>query len=466
MQNCDFLVIGSGPAGQKAAIQGAKAGRRVVLVESEPQVGGMCVHKGTIPSKALRESATRFRSARRLLNSEQPTELAPLMRNVNRVVNANDAYISAQLDRNHIQRMRGKAKFTSEFELLITMPGGGAVSIRADKIFIATGSKPRHPPDIQIDHEYVLDSDSILSMNYLPESMIVLGGGVIACEYASVFLSLGTQVTLIDRFKLPLGFLDDILARMFIAEFESKGGKFLGQKLVTQAGFNGVDAVDTELDDGTQLQAEKLLVAQGRVSSIDGLNIDAAGVAVTDMKLITVNSYCQTNVPHIYAIGDVIGPPSLASSSMEQGRRAACHALGFPKTEVDHSIPIGIFSIPELAAVGLTEVEARSEFGDVIIGIAEFKEVARGLIAGEEKGILKMIADPRGEQLLGVHIAGEGAAELIHLGQMGMITGMEVNTFVEQVFNFPTLAEAYRVAALSITGQAINRQLGSVRTVA
>ena len=253
---------------------------------------------------------------------------------------------------------------------------------------------------------------------------------------------------------------------MFIAEFESKGGKFLGQKLVTQAGFNGVDAVDTELDDGTQLQAEKLLVAQGRVSSIDGLNIDAAGVAVTDMKLITVNSYCQTNVPHIYAIGDVIGPPSLASSSMEQGRRAACHALGFPKTEVDHSIPIGIFSIPELAAVGLTEVEARSEFGDVIIGIAEFKEVARGLIAGEEKGILKMIADPRGEQLLGVHIAGEGAAELIHLGQMGMITGMEVNTFVEQVFNFPTLAEAYRVAALSITGQAINRQLGSVRTVA
>ena len=456
MDSCDFLIIGSGPAGQKAAIQGSKAGRSITLVESEPQVGGMCVHKGTIPSKALRETAQRFKSARRLLKSELPTELAALMQNVEKIVNAHDKYISAQLLRNKINCIKGKARFISPSEVVVTGAGGGNKTIHADKIFIATGSRPRHPPNIQVDHEYVLDSDSILAMNYLPTSMIVLGGGVIACEYASVFLSLGTEVTLIDRYDLPLGFLDVDLASRFINGFEAEGGKFLGKTDIKDASYDNVAAVKLRLDDGRCLSAEKLLVAQGRISCVDGLDIEAAGVNVTDMKLISVNHNCQTNVSHIYAIGDVIGPPSLASSSMEQGRRAACHALGYPHNESADTIPIGIYAIPEIASVGLSEAAAKQEFVEPIIGYAEFKEVARGLISGGEEGMLKMIAHPDGNRLLGVHIVGEGASELIHLGQMALLNNNGIDMFVDQVFNFPTMAEAYRVAALSIRGQVMD----------
>ncbi|MBL4680211.1 MAG: Si-specific NAD(P)(+) transhydrogenase [Pseudomonadales bacterium] len=453
MQKCDFLIIGSGPAGQKAAIQGAKAGLDVVLIESERKIGGMCVHKGTIPSKALRESARKFSSAHRILNSEMPTELAPLMQNVELVVDAHDKYISAQLDRNQIKTVIGKARFLTSSEVEVNSPGGGSKTFKADNIFIATGSIPRHPPNIEIDHEYVLDSDSILSMSYLPNSLIVLGGGVIACEYASVFQSLGTQVTLLDRFDVPLGFLDEDLSGRFVSDFESKGGTFIGRKNIKRAAFDHVSEVCVELDDGTKITAEKLLVAQGRISSIAGLNIGVSGVVVTDLKLISVDENCQTSVPHIYAVGDVIGPPSLASTSMEQGRRAACHALSYPKNKMNTIIPMGIYTIPELAAVGMTEAVAREEYDDPVIGNSEFKEIARGLIAGTDDGMLKIIADPQGEKIIGVHIAGEGAAELIHLGQTAMLNGTTVQSFVEQIFNFPTLAEAYRVAALSIGGQ-------------
>lgn len=459
MQNCDFLVIGSGPAGQKAAIQGSKAGLNVVLIESERKIGGMCVHKGTIPSKALRESARKFSSAHRILNNELPTELAPLMQNVELVVDAHDRYICAQLDRNHIKTVIGKARFISSSEVEVIAPGGGTTLYKAKFIFIATGSMPRHPPNIEIDHEFVLDSDSILSMNYLPSTMIVLGGGVIACEYASVFQSLGTQVTLLDRFDVPLGFLDEDLSRRFVSDFELKGGKFIGRKNIKSAAFDQVSQVCIELDDGSRLTTEKLLVAQGRISSIAGLNIEASGVDVTDLKLISVDENCQTSVPHIYAVGDVIGPPSLASTSMEQGRRAACHALDYPKNKMNTVIPMGIYTIPELAAVGLTESAARQEYGQPLVGYSEFKEVARGLIAGTDDGMLKIISDPEGEKIIGIHIAGEGAAELIHLGQTAILNDTDVQSFVEQIFNFPTLAEAYRVAALSIRGQISQRTI-------
>ncbi len=458
MDACDFLVIGSGPAGQKAAIQGAKAGLDVVLVESEPKLGGICVHKGTIPSKALRESALRFKNARRLLKSELPTELAALMQNVEAVVNAHDNYISAQISRSQIRRIQGKARFVSTHEVEVFKAGGDPKYFHAEKIFVATGSQPRHPYNVKVDHEYILDSDSILSMNYLPHSLIVVGGGVIACEYASVFLSLGTEVTLIDKFDLPLGFLDEDLAQRFITEFKSKGGKFLGKSSIKQAAFDEISSVNVTLENGCQMSAEKLLVAQGRISCVEGLDIDKAGVDVTDMKLISVNKNCQTNVPHIYAVGDVIGPPSLASSSMEQGHRAACHALGNERNGLDHIIPIGIYAIPELASVGLSEAAARHEFVEPIIGYAEFKEVARGLIAGSEDGMLKMIAHPDGNRLLGVHIVGEGAAELIHVGQMALASGSGIDTFVDQIFNFPTLAEAYRVAALNIQDQVLQNE--------
>ena len=457
MQKYDFLVLGSGPAGQKAAIQGAKSGRKVCLIESEAQVGGMCVHKGTIPSKALRESALRYQNAHRLLATDQPTELAPLMEKVGQVINAHDTYISAQLSRNRIHRIHGRATFVDEHTVEVISPGGNAQRVTSQSIFIATGSTPRQPNNIAIDHEHVLDSDSILSMNYLPHSMLVLGGGVIACEYASIFAGLGTKVTLVDRFPNPLGFLDEDLPPRFIAEFEAAGGRFLGNQFVESAAFDGVSEVILKLENGEQLTAEKMLVALGRVSSVQGLQLDRVGVHLNEINLIQVNDFCQTNVPHIYAIGDVIGPPSLASSSMEQGRRAACHALGIDQMGLASIIPVGIYAIPELSAVGLTESQARALHGNIIVGYAEFTEVARGQITGSLNGMLKMIADPDGVELLGVHIVGEGASELIHLGQMAMIEGTPVDRFVEQIFNFPTLAEAYRVAALSIRGQVQNR---------
>lgn len=453
MRTFDFVVIGSGPAGQKAAVQAAKAGKSVCIIETAAQIGGMCVHRGTIPSKALRESALRYKNAHKLLGTEQPTELPPLMANVDRIIEKHDAYISHQLQRNFIERIHGRASFVSNEMLEVTSPGGKTQHIRGTNIFIATGSIPRQPVEIEIDHEHVLDSDSILSMTYLPKSMLVLGGGVIACEYAAVFASLGVEVTLVDRFPLPLGFLDEDLPARFIAEFEAAGGRFLGKQKVLRGYFDGVASAVVELESGKTLTAEKMFVALGRVSNVSGLGLGHTGVRLNEMNLIEVDDNCQTNVPHIYAIGDVIGPPSLASSSMEQGRRAACHALGLDHNSANHMIPVGIYAIPELSSIGLSESQAKAIHGEITVGYAEFSEVARGLITGFSEGMLKMVADGKGEQLLGVHIVGEGASELIHIGQMAIFENTPVSHFVEQVFNFPTLAEAYRVAALSIQGQ-------------
>lgn len=456
MNSCDFLIIGSGPAGQKAAIQGAKAGKSVILVEREPAVGGMCVHKGTIPSKTLRESALRHRQARELLNVEHPTELKPLMKMVDSVIAAHDSYISDQLVRNGIQCIRGKARFESISSVKVTEPGGQEQLIEAKHIFVATGSKPRKPPNIDIDHESVVDSDSFLAMNYLPKSLIVLGGGVIACEYASVFATLGCEVTLVDRFAMPLGFLDKDLPKRFLTVFEKLGGVFIGNTTVKSAASDGISGADVVLEDGSVMHAEKVLVAQGRVSSLSGLNLEITGVAVSDFGLINANEHCQTNIPHIYAIGDVIGPPSLASAAMEQGRKAACHALGKPGYELlNKYIPVGIYALPEMASVGMTEAEAVDRYGTPIIGRAEFNEVARGLIAGCEEGMVKMISDAKGDRLVGMHIVGEGATELIHMAQVALTNNASINSFVDQIFNFPTLAEAYRVAALDIQGQLV-----------
>lgn len=450
---CDFLVIGSGPAGQKAAIQGAKEGRSVIMVESEPNVGGMCVNKGTIPSKALREAALRLRNAKQILAREQITELQPLMSRVGAVISGHNSYIKAQLVRNGVRWVRGKARFRSSQAVEVTQPGGKVLRLRAKTVFIATGSVPRHPPNIAVDHEHILDSDSILSMNYLPSSLLVIGAGVIACEYASVFSALGCEVTMVDRYDRPLGFIDQEMSARFVEAFEADGGRFLGNSIVSTVSYEPLIGVNVTLEDGTSLQGEKLLVAQGRVSNLNGLNVAATAITLSDMGLVVVDKDYRTSDPSIYAIGDVIGPPSLASAAMEQGRWAACNALGMPRRAGEVSIPIGIYAIPELSSVGLSEEEAVSTYGTPLIGYAEFKEVARGLIAGIEQGVLKMIADPSGERLLGVHIIGEGATELIHLGQMALVNDMQVDSFVDQIFNFPTLAEAYRVAALQIRGQ-------------
>lgn len=454
----DLLVIGSGPAGQKAAIQGAKAGKRVGLIEQTREVGGACVYQGTIPSKTLRESAlqmVRFLRATDVFEfrMRDDVKITSLMARLDRVVRAHGEFMKEQLTRNGIQHLHGRATFFSDREVDIQHLDGTHTSVSAPLIVIATGSRPRMPDNVPIDHEHILDSDSILSLVYLPKSLTVLGGGVIASEYASIFALLGVQVMMVDSADRPLKFLDQDLTDEFCQAFEESGGQYRGMQKIQRVQWDGSSKVITTLDNGQTLESEKMLVALGRVANIEYLNIPAAGLAPTSRGLIAVNEHCQTLVPHIYAVGDVIGPPSLASCSMEQGRRAVCHALGLPPGGSPEHIPMGIYSIPEMSSVGLSEQEAITKHGGAIVGKARFHEIARGQISGMTNGLLKMVADAKGEQLLGVHIVGEGATELIHIGQMGLLHRIQIDSFIENIFNFPTLAETYRVAALDIAKQ-------------
>lgn len=454
----DVAVIGSGPAGQKAAVQSAKAGKRVALIERDRLLGGACVHRGTIPSKTLRENALRVRNMRQnaaLSNFHlaEDIELATLIDRLDRVLKAHDKYMQQQMERNKIDRVHGRAKFIDATHIQIDHLRGESIVLDVDSVIIASGSYPRSPDDVPIDHEHIFDSDSILSMIYLPKSLTVLGSGVIASEYASIFQTLGVAVTMIDKYPRPLGFLDSDLTDTFVEAFESAGGRWLGNTKFSKVYWDDLTHVVTECEDGTIIKSEKMLCAAGRVANIKDLHIENAGLELNERGLISVNTQLRTVVPNIYAAGDVIGPPSLASASMEQGRRASCNALGIKIGSMSQTIPSGIYSIPELSAVGISEEQARKEFGSVMVGKADFAEIARGHISGIESGMLKIVCDSDGRKVLGVMIVGEGATELIHIGQMALLANADVDIFVESVFNFPTLAEAYRVAALAIIGQ-------------
>jgi len=453
----DIVVIGSGPAGQKAAIQGAKAGKHVAVIEREPAVGGSCVYRGTIPSKTLRESALqldRMKRSSTTLDMQVPPNLmvSTLMRRLDEVVKSHGDYMMNQLTRNGITLFHGRAKFLSDSLIEMLTVDGMKQTLTADTIVIATGSRPRAPIDIPIDHEHILDSDSILSMIYLPRSLTVLGGGIIASEYASIFAALGVQVTIIDRADRPLQFFDAELVRTFVQSFEQAGGRYCGGQAVRDVRWDGISQVMTTLQDGQVFASDKMLVALGRQANLEDLNLSATGLTVTEKGALAVNEHCQTAIPHIYGVGDLIGPPGLASAAMEQGRRAVCHALGLPEGH-SSGIPIGVYTIPEMASIGIDEAAARTRYRGVIVGRARFNEIARGQISGIHNGLLKMVADPTGEYLLGVQIVGEGATELIHVGQMALQHAATIDSFVENIFNFPTLAESYRVAAFDIVGQ-------------
>jgi NAD(P) transhydrogenase len=454
----DMIVIGSGPAGQKAAIQAAKVGRRVAMIERSRELGGSCVHRGTIPSKTLRENALRVRAMRQSaeiadFHLPEAIELATLISRLGEVIDAHDEYMRRQIARNNVELIHGRAKFVSSTQVSVTDVRGNISQLVSAHIVIATGSEPRNPGHIAIDHEHLFDSDSVLSMLYLPTSLVVLGGGVIASEYASIFQALGVKVTMIDKYPRPLGFLDNDLTETFIAGFEDMGGTWLGERDVIKAFWNGTDSVITELADGKIIRSEKLLCAAGRMASIKDLFIENAGLKINSRGLLEVDENLRTEVPSIYAAGDIIGPPSLASASMEQGRRASCNALNLPLGSMNTMIPTGIYSIPELSSIGMSEVQARAQYAHAIVGKARFDEIARGQISGIQNGFLKIVCDPAGKKILGVMIVGEGATELIHIGQMAMMNNNDIDVFIDNIFNFPTLAEAYRVAALSIIGQ-------------
>ncbi len=454
----DLIVIGSGPAGQKAAVQAAKTGKTVALVEKDRELGGSCVQRGTIPSKTLRENALRVKNMRMnasIANFElaEDLELATLINRLEEVLAAHDVYMRKQMQRNGVELIHGRAHFISDTELAITTVRGEYAILTTQFFVIATGSYPRTPDNVEVDHEHIFDSDSILSMMYLPKSLTVLGGGVIASEYASIFQALGVKVTMVDKYPQPLGFLDEDLTAKFVHAFEHMGGKWVGNCMLERAFWNGFDAVVTTCTDGREFKSDKLLCAAGRLADVGDLNIENAGLELNARGLIDVDDNLRTRVPNIFAAGDVVGPPSLASASMEQGRRASCNALDIQVGEMHSLIPSGIYSIPELSSVGLSEKQAREKYGEVIVGAASFEEIARGQISGIQDGMLKIVCDAAGMKVLGVMIVAEGATELIHIGQMALIAQADVDIFVESIFNFPTLAEAYRVAALHVIGQ-------------
>lgn len=459
----DIIVIGAGPAGQKAAVQGAKAGKRVALIERERGIGGSCVYRGTIPSKTLRESALHLDRLKRAgealqFNLKPDTQIATLLSRLEQVVQAHDSFMSKQLRRNGISLLHGRARFVDAHTIEMQTVDGASQLFTAGTIVVATGSRPRNPKEIPVDHENILDSDSLLSMLYLPQSLAVIGGGVIGCEYASIFALLGVEVTLIDRAPYPLQFMDKELVEQFVKGLENYGSHYLGESEIAEVRWDGVAHVVTTLKSGTIIKSEKMLVALGRQANIEDLDLEAAGLSLSDKGLIPVNQSCQTNMEHIYAVGDMVSGPALASKAMEQGRRAVRHALNLPVGDAASTIPLGIYTIPEMASIGLDEMGARERYKDPLIGRAKFEEIARAQISGAGQGLLKMIADPAGERLLGVQVVGDSATELVHLGQLALQNGATVESFIDNVFNFPTYAEAYRIAALDILGQVAKRQ--------
>ena len=454
----DFLCVGSGPAGQKAAIQAAKAGFRAAIVERELQVGGSCLLSGTIPSKALREQALRYRRMRGSASSlavelRGDAPLAALLHGVDAVIAAQDRYLQAQLARNRVELIRGRAVFLDAKRIEVQRLDGSRSTVSASHILLATGSRPRHVVGVEVDHEHILDSDSILSLPYIPRTMVVLGSGVIACEYASIFAALGCAVTLLDKAAEPLGFLDAALRRGFLAGFQAMGGKYLGGAEIAGARFDGFSQVQVQLRTGEALSADIVFAAFGRVANLDGIGLDRLQLAISDRGHVQVNERYETNIPGVFAAGDAIGPPALACAAADQGRRAALAALRLPPPSVTSLVPSGVYTIPEIACVGISQNEAAAKKIDLIVGRADFGEVARAHIAGEPAGFLALLCERSTARVLGVQVLGEGATDLVHLGQAAIATGVTADFFIEQIFNFPTMTEAYRIAAFDVLKQ-------------
>jgi NAD(P) transhydrogenase len=454
----DLICLGSGPAGQKAAIQAAKAGFHAAIVEREPQVGGSCLLSGTIPSKALREQALRYRRMRGNATSlavelRGDAPLSALLQGVESVIAAQDRYLQAQLARNQVELLRGRGVLLDANRVEVQRLDGTRSVLHAPRILLATGSRPRHVSSIEVDHEHVLDSDSILSLPYLPRTLIVLGSGVIACEYASIFAALGCAVTLVDKAPEPLGFLDPALRSGFLTAFCAMGGEYRAGAEVSGARFDGFSQVEVALKSGETLRSDIVFAAFGRVANLDGIGLDRLKLAINARGHVQVDEHFATNVAGLYAAGDAIGPPALACAAADQGRRAALAAFGLPPPAATSLVPTGVYTIPEIACVGLSQTEAAARKIDVIVGRADFAEIARAHIAGEPSGFLTLICERGTARVLGVQIIGEGATDLVHLGQAAIANCAAADFFVEQIFNFPTMTEAYRIAAFDIMKQ-------------
>jgi NAD(P) transhydrogenase len=449
----DILIVGSGPAGQHAAWQAARMGKRAAIIERKPSIGGAGLQTGTIPSKALREAAylvsrswahgmrsasTSGTSGHGLLNDA--------VRRKDAVIAEQESVILKRLLKSGVALIPGDASFIDAHTLEVVDANGQSRQLTAEKIVLATGSRPRRPSDIPFDKQTVLDSTSILKIKRLPKSLVVIGGGVIACEFVSIFASLGVEVTVVDSHEQLLAYLSEDVVGVLADAFAGMGVNFKMKERVVSI-RKTEDSTETLLESGKRLEADAVLYALGREPNSADLNIGKVGLEL-DGGWIKVNDSFQSSVPHIYAVGDLIGRPALASTGMAQGRAAVIHAFSGETQVMAKNLPMAIYTIPELSWTGKTEKEAKAEGLDYVIGRGFFRESARGQIIGEANGMLKLIVDRKSEKLIGVHIVGEQASELIHIGQLVMSYDGTVRDLVENVFNYPTLAECYKLAAL------------------
>ena len=452
MQRFDLFVLGTGPAGQRAAVQAAKLGKKVGICEKREMVGGVCVNTGTIPSKTFREAVLYLSGIAQRANYgasytvKDDITMDDLLFRCHQVIAREIDVIRAQMKRNGIALLAGSAEFTGPHALTVT-GSAGAVEVEADNIVIAVGTRPA-PPPVPVDGETVIDSDGILTLKKLPKSLLVIGAGVIGVEYASMFAALGIDVTIVDKRPTLLDFVDD--------EISEALAFFLRKLNCTLRLGEEVDAVQVErpgrvsatLKSGKKVTADLLLYLIGRVGATAPLHLAAAGLVADERGRLVVNESYQTAQPHIYAVGDIIGFPALASTSAEQGRLASCHAFGVACTSLPHLFPYGIYSVPEISMVGKTERELTRDSVPYETGVARYSEIARGAIVGDDIGLLKILVHRETRLLLGVHILGTTATELVHIGQSFLALGGTLDVLVDTVFNYPTFAECYKVAAL------------------
>jgi NAD(P) transhydrogenase len=459
LDSFDLIVIGSGPAGEKGAAQAAYFGKRVALIEKRAELGGAGVNTGTVPSKTLRESALYFSGLRQrglfgidyLLRDGLTVQ--DFMYRKEAVVSAERHKIAANLAERKIELVAGTAKFEDPHTVKVVDRNGAPRYLASNVILIAVGSKPYRPPEIPFDDAFIFDSDSILKMERMPKSMVVVGGGVIGCEYASIFTAFGVAVTLVDSRARLLSFLDAEISEQLRAHLESLGLTVLFKERADSTTIIPT-GIRMALKSGKIVEAETALLAAGRRGAVEGLGLERVGLGINQRWHIDVNDRYQTALPHIYAVGDVIGFPALASISMEQGRVAMCHAFGFPyKQRLASQLPKGIYTIPEISAVGETEESCKEKKIDYEVGRAKYANNARGQIIGDSSGLLKLIFRREDKGLLGVHILGEGATELIHFGMAVLESCGTIETFIELVFNFPTLSELYKYAAYDGLGK-------------
>lgn len=470
----DLVVVGCGPAGEKAAAQAAYFGKRVAVTERAGVPGGSCINTGTVPSKTLRESALYFSGlGQRGLygidySLKENLTVHDFMHHEREVVEMERQRILKNLELHKIEYVQGQAAFEDAHTIVVsgvttsggmTGNGGGTRKLRGEVILIATGSKPHRPPEISFDDVHTFDSDTFLQMERIPKSLAVIGGGVIGCEYASIFMALGVKVTLVDGRDKLLPFLDTEISERLRDRLKELGMQFWFNERPVKV-ENSASGATLHMKSGKKLETEAALFAAGRRAAVDGLALEKAGLALNDRGYIPVNENYRTGLKNIYAAGDVIGFPALASTSMEQGRVAVCHAFGFQyKQRVASMLPMGIYTIPEISSAGETEDSCKEKKIDYEVGRARYENNARGHIAGDTAGLLKLIFAPEDKKLLGVSIIGESATELIHIGMMILDNGLTIHEFIEQVFNYPTLSEMYKYAAYDGLGNLAGHKL-------